>query len=505
MYNVLPNDRNLETLNRSSPVVVNGLSLDALQDYLASFYYNVLSLHARQLSLNYRMMVNGDRVFIDHMLSTDLRNYKYISQDHSTQADADMACAEYTAMGFVPLKFRMSETFIVNAFKNDRVGLLLPGGVDQLAGLGIDSDELFNRVLEVVGTEGRVEFKYDDATDWKEWLEDHVERLDEKEFNETKKVIDSNPNTIVFFQGYNLASVKADDDVLGMLENVITTKNVIADAAMHAALQLLEYFSFDTDNQTITREQYIGLLYKGIELKHKEVREYVLDDEGRTSHGVLKAIEGDNTLLKEILTALTTSFPIENTIVPMFTAAISEEDAWIEKDVVQAVLKETNVLTIAYSDPVQYHDYKYALAAQAGGFIERADLIELISMALRTGRRMYDSEFNELAFEKKIFTAQELSVLFAAQRTDKVSFLDSTFNVLYLAMSKAPEDTAYLIRNFLAIQFNSVEDQSFYTEVAKADPNQSQMVVTSDDYDLLKQLYRELTGKTLFKKEEEEE
>jgi len=494
MYNVLPNDRNVETLNRSSPVVVNGLSLDALQDYLVSFYYNSLALHSRELSLNDSMMVNGDRVFIDHMLSKDLRNYEYISPDHRTQADADMTSADYTAMAFVPPEFRMSETFIVNAFKNDRVRLLVPGGVDQLAGLGIDSDELFNRVLEVVGTVGRVEFKSEIRGDWKEWLEDHVETLDEKGFNEKKKVIDSNPNTIALFSLDQFDHSVEANDVLGMLENVIATEKTIADEAVESALGLLDSFF---DFETINLEQYLGVLYKGIELKIKEVRMHILNDEGISSDVFLSAVERRPLDLKNILLSITRSFPIEDTILPMFIAATSEEDAWIEKDVVQAVLKETNVLTVAYSDPVQYRDYLYAIEAHRGGFIERADLIELISMTLRSGRRIYNSEFNELAFKKKIFTAQELSVLFAAQRTDKVSFLDSTFKVLYLAMSKAPEDTAFLIRNFLVVQSDAGGDK-MDTDDAKSDPTKSQMVVTSDDYDMLKKLYLELTGKTLF-------
>lgn len=492
MYNVLPNARNVETLNRSSPVVVNGLSLDALQDYLVSFYYNSLALHSRGLSLNDSMMVNGDRVFIDHMLSTDLRNYEYISPDHRTQADADMTSADYTAMAFVPPEFRMSETFIVNAFKNDRVRLLVPGGVDQLAGLGIDSDELFNRVLEVVGTVGRVEVKSEIRGDWKEWLEDHVETLEEKGFNEKKKVIDSNPNTILLFSRDRFDHSVEANDVLGMLENVIATEKTIADEAVESALGLLdEFFDFET----INLEQYLGVLYKGIELKIKEVRMHILDDEGISSNVFLSAVERRPLDLKNILLSITRSFPIEDVALPLFNAVENER---IEKEVVRAILKETKVLTIAYSDPEEYHDYEYALEAQRGGFIERADLIELVSMALRTGRITYDSDFTKLAFEEKIFTAQELSVLFAAQRKDDATFMDSTFKVLYLAMSKAPEDTAFLIRNFLAVQAQSEIEQSFYTEVAKADPTKSQMVVTSDDYDLLKKLYLELTGKTLF-------
>ena len=279
-----------------------------------------------------------------------------------------------------------------------------------------------------------------------------------------------------------------------MLENVITTEKTVAVDATNLALELLDSLYLHTDSYDY-REQYIGLLYKGIKLKNNEVREYVLDDEGFTSAGIRRAIEGDTPLLKNILTALITSFPIEAIILPMFNAV---ENEWIEKEVVQEVLKETKVLTVAYSDPEQYHDYEYALAAQRDGFIERADLIELISMLLRTGSITYHSEFNKLAFEDKIFTAQELSVLFAAQRKDKVSFLDSTFKVLYLAMSKAPEDTAFLIRNFLAVQPQSDEDKMDSTDVAKSDPTKSQMVVTFDDYELLEKLYRELTGKTLF-------
>ena len=491
MYNVLPNARNLETLSRSSRVVVNGLSLDALQDYLASFYYNALALHSRELSLNDSMMVNGDRVFIDHMLSKDLKNYEYISPDHSTQADADMASADYTAMAFVPSKFRMSETFIVNAFKNDRVRLLVPGGVEQLAGLGIDSDELFNRVLEVVGTAGHVQFKSQIRGDWEAWLDGHVETLDEKGFDEKKKVIDSNPNTIILYSINQFGHSVEANDALGMLENVITTEKTVADEAIESALELLDqFFEFET----INLEQYLGVLYKGIELKRNGVRMHILDDEGFSSGVFVDAIKGDLPLLKNILTALTTSFPIEDVALPLFNAVEKER---IQKDVVRAVLKETKVLTIAYSDPEEYHDFEYALAAQRDGFIERADLIDLISMALRTGRITYDSDFTKLAFTRKLFTAQELSVLFAAQRKDDVTFIDSTFKVLYLAMSKAPEDTAFLIRNFLAVQSDSGEDKMDSTEVANADPTKSQMVVTSDDYDLLKTLYRELTGKTL--------
>jgi len=490
MYNVLPNDRNIETLNSGrDTVVVNGLSLDALRDYLASFYYHILSLYSRELSLNDYMMPAGDRVFIDHMLSKDLRNYEYISPYHSTQADADLASSDYSASNLVPSKFRMSETFIVNAFKHDKVRLLEPGGVSQLADFGLDSDELFNRLLEVVGTEGRADLPEHIRGDWKTWLQGHVEKLDKKEFNEIKKVVDSNPNTIIFFPPYKLAYVEADDDVIGMLENVITTKNVIADTAIKSALEILEYFYHD--DQTITRDQYIGLLYKGIELKHNEVLEYVVDDKGMASPGVLKAIDGDTPLLKNVMTAIITSFQIEDTILPMLTAASLEDDAWITKEVVQELLKETKVLTAAYGDPEQYHEFEYALKAQRGGFIEREELIELVAMALRTAPTLYDYEFNKLAFDDNEFTtpeftAQELAVLFAAQRRYEVTFEDSTFKVLYLAMSKAPEDTAFLIKNFLVVKTESETQRSLY-----------QMVVSPSDYDLLNKLYFELTGKTL--------
>jgi hypothetical protein len=491
MYNVLPNPRNLETLNYLRPFKVDGLSLDALQDYLASFYHNSLALHTRGASLTDGMMVNGDRVFIDHMLSVDLQNYKYISPDHRTQNDADLASADFIAMALVPSRFRMSETFIVNAFKNDRVQLLVPEGVEQLAGLGIDSDELFNRVLEVVGTGGRVQFKYEISGDWKEWLDDHVETLDEKSFDEKKKVIDSNPNTIVLFSRTQFRQSVEANDALGVLENVITTEKTVADEASESALELLdEFFDFET----INLEQYLGVLYKGIELKNKEVRMHILDDEGRSSDVFRSAVERRPLDLKNILLSITRSFPIEDVALPLSKAV---EDELIEKEVVQAILKETKVFTTAYSDPEQYHDYEYALEAQRGGFIEREELIELISMALRTGRITYDSDFNKLAFDEKIFTAQELSVLFAAQRKDDATFLDSTFKVLYLAMSKAPEDTAFLIRNFLVVQSDAGGDK-MDTDDAKSDPTKSQMVVTSDDYDLLKKLYLELTGKTLF-------
>lgn len=497
MYNVLPNPSNLEKLNHHRFVMVNGLSLEALRDYLSSFYYNLLALHSPALSLNQEMLVNGDRVFIDHMLSKDLQNYQYISPDHRTQADADLASADYNAMALVPPKFRMSETFIVNAFKNDRVRLLVRGGVDKLADLGIDSDELFNRVLEVVGTTGGVQFRSNISGDWKKWLKGHVDMLEEKGFNEQKKVIDSNPNTIVLLKySHSFGPSAAGDDVIGMLEKVIITEKKVAVNATNLALELLDQLyireSYDY------REGYIALLYKGIKLKNDKVREYVLNDEGSTSYGVLRAIKGDLPLLTKILTALVTSFPIEDIILPLFSAVNSEDNAWIEKEVVQAVLKETNVFTIAYSDPDLSHGYEYALEAQRGGFIERADLIELVSMALRTGLHSYYSEFKKLAFDDEIFTAQELSVLFAAQRKDDVTFIDSTFKVLYLAMSKAPEDTAFLIRDFLAVHPQSDENKMDFTDVAKPDPTKKQMVVTFDDYELLETLYRELTGKTIF-------
>jgi hypothetical protein len=493
MYNVLPNPRNLETLNHLRPSKVDGLSLDALQDFLSSFYYNSLALHTRGVSLTEGMLVNGDRVFIDHMLSVDLQNYKYISPDHRTQNDADLASADFIAMSLVPSEFRMSETFIVNAFKNDRVRLLVPGGVEQLAGLGIDSEELFDRVLEVVGTDGRMQFMSEISGSWEVWLDNHVETLDEKSFDEKKKVIDSNPNTIALFSRTQFRQSVEANDAIGVLENVITTEKTVADEASESALELLDkFFEFET----ITLEQYLGVLYKGIELKNKEVRMHILDDEGRSSDVFLSAVERRPLDLKNILLSIARSFPIEDVVLPLFKA-VELEDAQIEKEVVQAILKETKVFTTAYSDPEQYHDYEYALEAQREGFIERAELIELISMALRTGRITYDSDFNKLAFEEKIFTAQELSVLFAAQRKDDATFIDSTFKVLYLAMSKAPEDTAFLIRNFLVVQSDAGGDK-MDTDDAKSDPTKSQMVVTSDDYDLLKKLYLELTGKTLF-------
>jgi hypothetical protein len=338
-----------------------------------------------------------------------------------------------------------------------------------------------------------MQFMSEISGSWEVWLDNHVETLDEKSFDEKKKVIDSNPNTIALFSRTQFRQSVEANDAIGVLENVITTEKTVADEASESALELLDkFFEFET----ITLEQYLGVLYKGIELKNKEVRMHILDDEGRSSDVFLSAVERRPLDLKNILLSIARSFPIEDVVLPLFKA-VELEDAQIEKEVVQAILKETKVFTTAYSDPEQYHDYEYALEAQREGFIERAELIELISMALRTGRITYDSDFNKLAFEEKIFTAQELSVLFAAQRKDDATFIDSTFKVLYLAMSKAPEDTAFLIRNFLVVQSDAGGDK-MDTDDAKSDPTKSQMVVTSDDYDLLKKLYLELTGKTLF-------
>ena len=499
MYNALPNAHNLIQLNFMAPVMVNGLSSNALRNYLSSFYYNVLALHSYSLSVGENMMANGDREFIEHMLSKDPLKYYLIAPEHSTQAYADVASAYYSAMEMVPSRFRMSETFIVNAFKNDRVGLLVPEGVDQLAELGIDSKELFNRVLEVVGARGEVKFKTEIRGNWDVWLDGHIETLRLKEFNEQKQVVASNPNTIVFFSFFDL--IRLDEDVIGMLENVFKTEKLLAPAAANHALEILEGLYVGSHYgmpRNITRDQYIGFLLKYIKLKNHEAREHVLDAEGLTSGGVLKAIEGDSSILKTILTAILTSFPIADTVPPLVVAVSSMNNNWIEKEVAREVLKETNVFEIAYRDPQNHIDYEIALDAQSQGLIERAEAIEFISMALRTGRSWYHHDFRRLAFEDNIFTVQELSTLFAAERHENVSLLDSTFKVLYLAMSKAPEDTAFLIRNFLAVKFKSAAEERLHPEVFKADFTTSQMVVDFDDYILLKRLYLDLTQKPLF-------
>ena len=467
--------------------------VNTLENYIAKYYLAALQLSAGIDDVLGRIpFVMKDKQFVDFIMEKDPALYLRLPFESKTQKNTDEASSDLLVLEkaadqspmedqepIIPMKFRSSETFILNLFSNAEsyhkpLKLLIPDGTRSLK----DGDALFDRILQRIEEFDFTDFyRYGAPSDWAEWVDGHREKLEALTFDEKKVLLMRNPNIITFFTTENWFPIQTESNIVEFLEGlVIATGENRNNFAMFTTALIDDFYARDV----FTYAQYLQLLHAHVRIANDDsARLQIIDEDGGIGLPILNIIETDRDAWVELLVEMVTVSGASalQTILTSF-----QKRDYLTKDVITEVLKTSNILQQLVN---RLDGYALERAVDFYDFMSKEEFWALFEQALRSGHEPYNRDFIKLKDENRgIFPITVLATLYAAESSTAIDAEEATFRLLLLAIAKSPTDAGRLING----RFEIIENQPLHNATFR---------LRQEDLNILNELYSHYTQKHL--------
>ena len=468
-------------------------AIGSLGTYITNYYHAALQVSAGIYDvLDSSPFVTKDKQFVDFMMQKDRALYLRLPLESKTQKNTNEASNDFIVLeraskenddeeSIIPMKFRSSETFILNLFNDAEssyrpLKLLIPEGTLSLK----NGDALFDKILQRIELFDFTDlYLYQAPVSWDKWVNDHQEKIDNLTFDEKQALLIRNPNIITFFTTENWFPIETENNIVDFLEGLVIAtgnkENKNNFATLTSAL-IDEFYLRDV----FTYKQYLQLLHAHVSIPDDDsARLQIIDEEGSISLQVLNIIETDRDAWVALLVDMVnvSGASALKTILNSY-----RQRDYVTEDVIREVLNTSNILEklvnsrdgYALDRAVDFHD-----------FISNEEFLALFERALRSGYEPFFREFIKLKeTNPDLFPITVLATLYAADSSVTIDAEEATFRLLLLAIAKSPTDAGRFINGNLGI----VEDQPSGNATFR---------LRQEDFNILDELYFHYTQKHL--------